>query len=639
MVIGSSTGPIIRAAKLWVSLLFCLTMSTTVFAESSVQGSIINTPAKIKHSTNIATGSENKARQFSIALKNTKMSGTVINSGHSKNTVNIAAGKKNVANQGSISISRGSVKGSVVNNTTAKSTSNMAVGSRNQANQSAIIMKNSNMRGKLINSSSGNSKTNIAVGNNNSSDQESIRIESSRIRGTVMNRSTMQKSSNIATGNRNSAAQATIVMGGVQLRGTIVNNATGRNATNTAAGYKNEANQSSIIVDGSQATTMTHDSFQAGSDNTLQTGNLLPIARIRSKEPKTALHVTGQIIFLIDNNKAGLVSLDRVARKYRLKIGEETVLKSLNRIMVVSSVARDAEEIAEALNNESGVYNPQPNYVFATMGRKDPLSPMQNLVSLLDLEEVHRKVSGKNITVAIIDTGVEIEHQDLRSRIIGHQNFISDSTYQGEIHGTAVAGIIGAGINEYGIVGIAPNVSLLALRACRQISKKSPIGECFSTSLARSLDAAITAKVDLVNLSLGAQVNDILLGMMIDSGHEKGIVFTAPVGNDPAAENIAFPASHDRVISVAGLDEQSNPLPNKQLASMADAVAPATHLFVTTPGNSYNFIDGTSLASGSIAGIIALSMEKSNKQNSLSCLPRFNGTIPWPKQVFSCIGL
>jgi subtilisin family serine protease len=357
-----------------------------------------------------------------------------------------------------------------------------------------------------------------------------------------------------------------------------------------------------------------------------------------AKEQKAGQHVPGQVVFLVDNDKAGLASLDRVAKKYHLDVDEKTVLKSLNRIMVVSSTAKDAAKIAEALKNESGVYNSQPNYVFTTMDRQDPLSPMQNLASMLNLQEVHGKVSGKNVAVAVVDTGVEVEHEDLRSRIVGYQNFISGSVYQGEIHGTAVAGIIGADKNENGIVGIAPDVSLLALRACRQVSKMSAMGECFSTSLVRSLDAAISAKVDVVNLSLGAYVNDTLLSVMIDSGHKKGIVFAAPVGNDPTAENIAFPASHDKVISVAGLDELGNPLPNKQLASMADAVAPATHLFVTTPGNSYNFIDGTSLASASISGIIALSMEKKIARNS-PCLPRFNSAVPWPKQVFTCIGL
>jgi hypothetical protein len=607
----SSPGPVIKAVKLWVVLFFHLT-TPLVFAESNIQGNVINAPSKIENSTNIAAGSDNEALHSSIALKDTKMSGTVTNSVQSDTAVNAAAGKRNVAGQGSISLSRGTIEGSAVNSVATKSTSNMAIGTDNKA------------------------------------DQGSVRVENSRVRGTVMNTSTMQKSTNMAVGNSNSTSQAAIVMDGVKFRGIAVNNATGENAINAAVGYRNEAVQSSIVVDGDQTgsgstATMPQNTFHAGSGSTGQgeRSTLANTGRKRgqgSEEQKTARHVSGQVVFLVDNDKAGLAGLDRVAKKYHLKVGEKTVLKSLNRIMVVSSTAKDAVEIAEALKNESGVYNAQPNYVFATMGRKDPLSSMQNLVSMLDLQEVHGKVSGKNITVAVVDTGVEVEHEDLRSRIVGYQNFISGSVYQGEIHGTAVAGIIGADKNEYGIVGIAPDVSLLALRACRQVNKTSAKGECFSTSLVRSLDAAISAKVDVVNLSLGAYVNDTLLSMMIDSGHEKGIVFAAPVGNDPAAGYIAFPASHDKVISVAGLDELGNPLPNKRLASMADAVAPATHLFVTTSGNSYNFIDGTSLASASISGIIALSMEKKIVRDP-PCLPRFNSAVPWPKQVFTCLGL
>ena len=569
-------GPLIKAAKLWVVLLFCLTTPLVVFAESNIQGNIINAPTKVKSSTN------------------------------------------------------------------------MVVGNDNQANQSAIIIKNSSISGTLINSSGGDSKVNMALGAGNKADQGSVRIENSRTGGTVMNASTIQKSANMAEGNSNSASQAAIVMDGAQLRSIAINIASGENAINAAVGYRNEANQSSIVVDAGQAgngsaVTIPQNTVHADSGSTGQ-GEYSTLAYTggikaqNSKKQKVAQHVPGQIIFLVDNDKAGLAGLDRVAKKYHLNVNEKSVLKSLNRIMVLSSTAKDPAEIAGALKNEPGVYNAQPNYVFATMGRQDPLSSMQNLVSMLDLQEVHDKVTGKNITVAVVDTGVEVEHEDLRARIVGYKNFISGSAYQGEIHGTAVAGIIGADKNEYGIVGIAPDVSLLALRACRQVSKTSAMGECFSTSLVRSLDAAISAKVDVVNLSLGAYVNDTLLSMMIDSGHEKGIVFAAPVGNDPTAENVAFPASHDKVISVAGLDELGNPLPNKRLASMAAAVAPATHLFVTTPGNSYNFIDGTSLASAAISGIIALSMEKKITRNP-PCLLRFNSAVPWAKQVFSCIGL
>lgn len=677
---SATPGRVNYAAQLWVILLFCLSLQTAS-AETGIKGNVINAPARMEESANSAAGSDNKAAHSSIVLKQARVSGAVVNTVQGKAAVNTAAGRGNVARQGSIAISRGTVEGTVQNSAATRSTGNLAVGrdnqanqssisletstakgtvgntsmgrnmvnaaagSRNQANQSTVIVRNSSVGGTLINSAAGSSQTNMAAGTDNNADQGSVRMENSRVRGTVMNSAALQKSSNVAAGSGSSASQAAVVMEGVQARGVVVNTAAGENAVNVAAGARNEANQSSIVVDGGQAgyssaATLRHDALHvdAGADGR-EHGTLAYSGGWHDvQEQEGARNVPGQVIFLVDNDRAGLASLDRVARKYQLQVKDKTVLKSLNRIMVVSATARDAAEIAEALKKESGIHNSQPNYVFTTLGEQDPLSPMQNLVSMLELQEVHGKVSGRHVTVAIVDTGVEVEHRDLRSRIVGYENFIADSDYRGEIHGTAVAGIIGAERNEFGIIGIAPEVSLLALRACRQVSGRSAMGECFSTSLVQSLDAAISAGVDVVNLSLGAYVNDTLLSVMIDSGYKQGILFAAPVGNDPAADKIAFPASHDRVISVAGFDELGKPLPNKRLAAMADAVAPATHLFVTTPGSNHNFSDGTSLASAAISGILALSLEKKTARTP-PCLPRYNSAVPWPKQVFSCLGL
>lgn len=576
-------------------------------AESTVQGVVVNAPAGIEQAANIAAGNDNTAGQSSVVMKNVKIGGTVANSGQSQGAVNMAVGKKNVANQGSLMISRTTVAGAVGNSTVTKASSNIAAGSENKA------------------------------------DQASVRIEGGKIRGAVMNTSTQQKSTNLAAGTKNTASQNAIVMEGVQVRGAVINSATSENGANLAVGYRNQASQSAIVVDGGGgAASVTPGSRSSvGSDRGQEEDGVVAYSKRKEAQQENdaaaAQHVPGQVIFLVDNDQAGLASLDRVVKTWRLSIEEKNALASINRLMVVASSRRDAREIAQALQKEAGIYNPQPNYVFTTMGQEDPLSSMQNLVSLLDLQEIHGKASGKGITVAVVDTGVEVDHEDLRSRVVGHHNFISGSVYRGEIHGTAVAGIIAADKNHSGIVGIAPQVSLLALRACRQAAKTSAAGECFSTSLARSLDTAILAKVQVVNLSLGAYVNDSLLGMMIDNGHGKGIVFAAPVGNDPSAETMAFPASHKKVVSVAGLDEQGNPLPNKKLAAMADAVAPATHLLVTAPGNGYNFIDGTSLASGSISGIIALSMER--KVKNRECWPRYGIGQPWARQVRLCLGL
>lgn len=658
---GTYSGPLHLVACLWVALLFLLTIPSPLFAQSSIQGTVSNSPGKIENSTNVAAGADNRARQFSITLKNGRVSGTVVNAARGKTAMNLAVGKRNSANQGSIAINRGIIKGSSLNSGVVKSSNNLVVGSRNQANQSAIIINQTKVTGKLVNSGSNTSSVNMSIGRDNAADQETVRVYNSRIRGSAINNATVQKSANLAVGKKNSVAQAAIVLGKTKLGGVAVNTATVEDAVNDAMGYGNEAIQSSIVVGNDQAGNSISLETQQSSFPT-RSGhvgegvvNLLPapvtapdgpMAKpissggkkrlVDEKTVQTAPHVPGQVVFLVNNDKAGLASLDRVAGKYHLNVATRTVLKSLHQIMVVSTTGGNPEEVAEALNGEAGITVSQPNYVFETMGQSDPLRPMQNLDSMLDLTKVHNRVRGKNITVAVVDTGVELEHQDLRGRIIGYQNFITESEYKGEIHGTAVAGIIGAEENEYGIVGIAPDVFLLALRACRQLRLSSSAGECFSTSLVQAIDAAISARANLVNLSLGAHVKDMILGMVIESGYEKEILFAAPVGNDPKAEEIAFPASHDRVISIAGLDEKGRPLPNRRLASLADAVAPATHLFVTTPGNSYNFIDGTSFASASISGILALSMEN-NTLHSPPCLPRFNSGVAWPRQVLTCI--
>lgn len=577
------------------------------WGESNLPGTVVNAPARIDNAANLAAGNDNKAAQASVVMKNAKIGGTVVNSGKSQGAANIAIGNKNLANQGSVIIARGSIEGGVGNNATTQGAINMAVGSGNKA------------------------------------DQAGIRLEGAKIRGAVTNNAVLHNSVNLAAGKNNSASQGAVVMEGTKLRGVVSNSATGDNSANLAIGHKNEASQSSIVIDGGGTGTALPGASFASAAHGGEKGNLPALTSsggneaMLEKPSKAAQHVPGQVVFLVGNDQAGLQALERVTKKYRLAIEEKNVLATLNRVMVVAATRKDAGAIAEGLRKETGIENPQPNYVFTTMGEEDSLQSMQKLATMLDLPTVHGKASGKNVTVAVVDTGVEVDHEDLRARVVGHHNFVPGSAYRGEIHGTAVAGIIAAEHNRSGIVGIAPQVSLLALRACRQVGKNAAVGECLSTSLALSLDTAIVAKAQVVNLSLGAYVDDDLLGKMIDTGHGKGMIFAAPVGNDPNAEKIAFPASHPKVVSVAGLDEQGNPLPNKRLASKADAVAPATHLLVTTPGNNYNFLDGTSLASASATGIIALAVERQVRYPS--CLPRFADPPPWGRQVKACLGL
>ena len=272
----------------------------------------------------------------------------------------------------------------------------------------------------------------------------------------------------------------------------------------------------------------------------------------------------------------------------------------------------------------------QPNYIFRTM--TEPMSDKQNIYRILNLKKVHESVRGKGVMVAIIDTGIDTQHKDLKDRVVSSENLLKEP-FKAEVHGTAVAGVIGASINEFGIEGVAPEAEILALRACRQVFEQYPEAECYTTSVAKAIDMAIEKKAKVVNMSFGSIASDKLILKLIEEGSKRGIIFVAPVGNMPQQKELAFPASHPLVVAVAGMDEKGNPYPNKEIASKAKVSAPATNVLTTVPGDKHNFLTGTSLSSATIAGILTLATGKSGSVE-IDKLPPFKGDLcKWEEEL------
>jgi subtilisin family serine protease len=221
---------------------------------------------------------------------------------------------------------------------------------------------------------------------------------------------------------------------------------------------------------------------------------------------------------------------------------------------------------------------------------------------------------------------VDIHHQDLSERVIKHVNLVKHDQYRGEIHGTAMAGVVLASINQFGIAGVAPQADLIALRACRQVSENHPEGRCTTTSVSKALDMAITQKAQIVNMSFGASVPDFLLIQLFNEGAKRNVLFVASVGNQQDTTKISFPASHPQVISVAGVDGRGNGYPNAALASAARVCAPAKEVLTTLPGDRFNIMSGTSISAAVVSGILTLAKEK-NRKLSIRTLPDYNGDL------------
>ncbi len=347
---------------------------------------------------------------------------------------------------------------------------------------------------------------------------------------------------------------------------------------------------------------------------------------------KTDSLAPGEIIAALDEAKFSEGLLKELQERHGLKALSVFPLQSLGlRAIVFFTTEKDVFKAVNALKKDRRLVLVQPNYVMRTMS--DPLRNMQHANDLIKADEIHAVYRGRGVKVAVVDTGVDAGHDDLRDRIAFSGNYVRNEAYRAEVHGTAVAGIIAAGINGTGIEGIAPEAEVLALRACRQVSRERPEGECFSDSIASALDAALVKGANIVNMSFGASDYDGLLARLIDKGAEKGVLFVAPSENGRNAKDLRFPASYSPVISVGGLDEKLNPYPNAGIAKKTSVCAPAVNIIATVPGNRYNFMSGTSLSSAFISGLLALSLERGGLIDRRK-LPPFKGDIcNWAEEM------
>ncbi len=297
----------------------------------------------------------------------------------------------------------------------------------------------------------------------------------------------------------------------------------------------------------------------------------------------------------------------QLAQEYGLTLVSDWAMPDLGVDCFVMRAA-DASQVADIVQRMSKDQRAQwvqPMHVYRALGRTDSLQPLQPSVKLWHLDELHKVATGRGVSVAILDSGVDTQHPDLARGIAAAQNFVDTQPLAGESHGTAVAGIIGARADDGArIVGIAPQAKLMALRACWEAApaRQEPETLCSSFTLATALQYAIRNDARVINLSL-AGPEDELLGRLIDVALARGATIVAAV--DPNLPGGGFPASHAGVLAVA--DAQATRA--AQAASVL--VAPGNDVPTTAPGAKWKFVSGSSFAAAHVAGMVALVRELS----------------------------
>ncbi|MDO8244068.1 MAG: S8 family serine peptidase [Myxosarcina sp. JB018] len=289
----------------------------------------------------------------------------------------------------------------------------------------------------------------------------------------------------------------------------------------------------------------------------------------------------------------------------------------------VVEVPKDkVKEKMEQLENDPSVASVEKDGRIRLFGQEsnDPLYHQQKSF----FEDIHlgskwvSNASADQITVAVVDSGVDLDHPDLKANLVPGFNALHDNSQENEEsgiqqkeavpedhygHGTHVAGLVGAETsNNLGVASVSKGTNIMPIKVMEG-------EEGWISDVVQGIEYAISKDVDIINLSLGTFENKDQLKDVIEKAERKGILVTAAAGNDDVNRSV-FPAAYQSVISVGSTNTGSNQRADfSNYGDFIDVATPGTSIFSTTI-DGYKYLDGTSMSTGIVSSTMASLMEQ-----------------------------
>jgi subtilisin family serine protease len=330
------------------------------------------------------------------------------------------------------------------------------------------------------------------------------------------------------------------------------------------------------------------------------------------------------IVALEDN--VGLEKASEVAKGHGLEVIQELMLSHV-------VVVRGSQVKVEKLLELDFVKYVEPNYT-ATMNPKpenpgkppkdeepdDPPPPQDPQITPWGITRVNapqvwnQGITGSNIKVAVLDTGIDLDHPDLNIKRNNGINLINTrkSFNDDNGHGTHVAGTIAALNNDLGVVGVAPDVTLYGVKVLDRKGSGSYAG------IAEGIRWAVREQVDIINMSLSGDYPSQTLHDAVIEAYNAGVIVVCAASNDGhlSIPDVDYPARYNETIAVGATDS------NNLMAYFSsygpgyyvDIVAPGVDILSTVPDGGYDAFNGTSMASPHVAGVIALLFDAQGEQ-------------------------
>ncbi|HZG76671.1 MAG TPA: S8 family peptidase [Paenibacillus sp.] len=210
---------------------------------------------------------------------------------------------------------------------------------------------------------------------------------------------------------------------------------------------------------------------------------------------------------------------------------------------------------------------------------------------------------GDRVKIGVIDTGVDYHHPDLQPVLSRGINLVHPRTppFDDNGHGTHIAGTIAA-TGRFAMTGIAPHAVLLPVKAFDHD------GSAYVSDIIKGIDWCVHQGVHIINMSFGMKQRSESMLEAVKNAKRAGVVIVASSGNDGRRGFIDYPARFPQTISVGAIDAKGGIAPFSNRGKRIDVFAPGENVLSTWPKGRYHEMNGTSMATAHVTGVLALAM-------------------------------
>lgn len=232
-------------------------------------------------------------------------------------------------------------------------------------------------------------------------------------------------------------------------------------------------------------------------------------------------------------------------------------------------------------------------------------------IDKFEIPSLWRKSQGEGVVIAVIDTGCDFNHEDLKDNMLQGINFVEPrkDPMDRAGHGTHVASTIAATNNGTGIVGVAPKAKIVPVKAL------GDDGNGRLDHVVSGIKWAADRGVDFISMSLGSPTPSRELEKALEYAANKGCIVFCAAGNSGPETDIMYPAKYDHTIAIGAIDSNLKRTSFTCSGDSLDFLAPGYDILGCVPNNGYAMMSGTSMSNPFFVGCAALLLSRLKYSN------------------------